>query len=194
MVTATVVATSHVSREAISLVLSRVAIVLVTTIMMSRVVISLCQQGGYQPRQQGGYQSRSQQGGYGNNRGGYGRPQGGGYGNNRGGGYGRPQQGGYGNNRGGYGRPQGGGYRNNRGGARQHTPGYDPNAKYSMKKRIEYKEENMSPTEPLRLNKFLANAGVCSRREADEFIQAGLVTVNGEVTPSWVPRSFVPMR
>ena len=30
-------------------------------------------------------------------------------------------------------------------------------------------------TEPLRLNKFLANAGVCSRREADEFIQAGLV-------------------
>ena len=107
--------------------------------------------GGYQPRQQGGYQSRSQQGGYGNNRGGYGRPQGGGYGNNRGGGF------------------------------RQHTPGYDPNAKYSMKKRIEYKEENIDPTEPLRLNKFLANAGVCSRREADEFIQAGLVTVNGEV-------------
>ena len=31
------------------------------------------------------------------------------------------------------------------------------------------------------MNKFLANAGVCSRREADEFIQAGLVTVNGEV-------------
>ena len=124
------------------------------------------QQGGYQPRQQGGYQSRSQQGGYGNNRGGYGRPQ----------------QGGYGNNRGGYGRPQGGGYGNNRGGGfRQHTPGYDPNAKYSMKKRIEYKEENIDPTEPLRLNKFLANAGVCSRREADEFIQAGLVTVNGEV-------------
>ena len=137
--------------------------------------------GGYQPRQQGGYQSRSQQSGYGNNRGGYGRPQGGGYGNNRGG-YGRPQQGGYGNNRGGYGRPQGGGYGNNRGGGfRQHTPGYDPNAKYSMKKRIEYKEENIDPTEPLRLNKFLANAGVCSRREADEFIQAGLVTVNGEV-------------
>ena len=125
--------------------------------------------GGYQPRQQGGYQSRPQQGGY--------RPR---YNNNdEQGGY---QQGGYGNNRGGYGRPQGGGYGNNRGGGfRQHTPGYDPNAKYSMKKRIEYKEENIDPTEPLRLNKFLANAGVCSRREADEFIQAGLVTVNGEV-------------
>ncbi len=131
--------------------------------------------GGYQPRQQGGYNGRPQHGGYNS------RPQHGGYNSNRGG-YGRPQQGGYNSNRGGYGRPQGGGYGNKRGGGfRQHTPGYDPNAKYSMKKRIEYKEENIDPTEPLRLNKFLANAGVCSRREADEFIQAGLVTVNGEV-------------
>ena len=131
--------------------------------------------GGYQPRQQGGYNGRPQHGGYNS------RPQHGGYNSNRGG-YGRPQQGGYNSNRGGYGRPQGGGYGNKRGGGfRQHTPGYDPNAKYSMKKRIEYKEENIDPTEPLRLNKFLANAGVCSRREADEFIQAGLVTVNGQV-------------
>ena len=132
--------------------------------------------GGYQPRQQGGYNGRPQHGGYNS------RPQHGGYNSNRGGGYGRPQQGGYNSNRGGYGRPKGGGYGNKRGGGfRQHTPGYDPNAKYSMKKRIEYKEENIDPTEPLRLNKFLANAGVCSRREADEFIQAGLVTVNGQV-------------
>ena len=58
---------------------------------------------------------------------------------------------------------------------------YDPNAKYSQKKRIEYKEQNYDPNEPVRLNKFLANAGVCSRREADEFIQAGVVTVNGQV-------------
>lgn len=145
--------------------------------------------GGYQPRRQGGYQSRPQQGGYrpryNNNdeQGGYQPRQQGGYQPRQQGGYqSRSQQGGYGNNRGGYGRPQGGGYGNNRGGGfRQHTPGYDPNAKYSMKKRIEYKEENIDPTEPLRLNKFLANAGVCSRREADEFIQAGLVTVNGEV-------------
>ena len=122
------------------------------------------QQGGYQPRQQGGYQQR----------GGYGQRQQGGY--QQRGGYG--QQGGY-QQRGGYG--QQGGY--NQGGyqQRQRTPGYDPNAKYSMKKRIEYKEENYDPNEPLRLNKFLANAGICSRREADEFIQAGVVTVNGEV-------------
>ena len=153
------------------------------------------QQGGYQPRQQGGYQPR-QQGGY--NRGGYqqrqqsyrprynqdGEQQQGGYqsrqqgGYQQRGGYGQRQQGGY-QQRGGYG--QQGGY--NQGGyqQRQRTPGYDPNAKYSMKKRIEYKEENYDPNEPLRLNKFLANAGICSRREADEFIQAGVVTVNGEV-------------
>lgn len=33
----------------------------------------------------------------------------------------------------------------------------------------------------IRLNKFLSNAGVCSRREADVLIQTGVVTVNGEV-------------
>ena len=137
-------------------------------------------QGGYQQRPQGGYGSqngygRSQgQGGYGQ-QGGYGRPQQGGYGRPQQGGYGRPQQGGYGRpQQGGYGRPQQGGYR-------RHTPGYDPNAKYSLKKRIEYKEENYDPNEPIRLNKYLANAGVCSRREADEYIQAGVVTVNGNV-------------
>ena len=47
-------------------------------------------------------------------------------------------------------------------------------------KQIKYKE-NADPNAPIRLNKYLANAGVCSRREADEFIQAGVVKVNGEV-------------
>ncbi len=32
-----------------------------------------------------------------------------------------------------------------------------------------------------RLNKFIANAGICSRREADEMIKVGVITVNGEV-------------
>ena len=139
------------------------------------------QRGGYRPRNnsyEGGYQSR--QGGYQPRQSGYGqRPQGGGYGQ-------RPQ-GGYQQRQGGYGRPQQGGYGKPYGsapykkGPRQHTADYDPNAKYSMKKRIEYKEVNYDPNEPLRLNKFLANAGICSRREADEFIQAGVVTVNGQV-------------
>ena len=35
--------------------------------------------------------------------------------------------------------------------------------------------------EEVRLNKFIANSGICSRREADNFILAGVVTVNGEV-------------
>ncbi|MEP3838070.1 MAG: pseudouridine synthase [Algibacter sp.] len=33
----------------------------------------------------------------------------------------------------------------------------------------------------IRLNKFIANSGICSRREADEHIAIGLVTVNGKV-------------
>lgn len=110
-------------------------------------------EGGYQPRQQGGYQQ---------NRGGY-APRGG-------------QQGGF--------RPrfqgQGGG---NAYGVRpqQRRGNYDPHAKYSQKKRFEYKEENYDPTVPMRLNKFLANAGVCSRRDADKYIEAGVVSVNGQV-------------
>ena len=71
---------------------------------------------------------------------------------------------------GGYGRPQ-----------RPRTADYNPNAKYSKKKQIEYKEQFVDSNEPIRLNKFLANAGVCSRREADEFITAGVVSVNGQV-------------
>lgn len=35
-------------------------------------------------------------------------------------------------------------------------------------------------SEDIRLNKYLANAGICSRREADVFIQTGLVKVNGQ--------------
>ena len=151
------------------------------------------QSHGYQPRQ-GGYQQRPyNNGGY--NRGGY--QQRGGYNN---GGYNNrgyqqqnngeqegnfEQQGGYQPRQGGY--QQRGGYNNNRGGYQQrgayrpHTADYNPNAKYSMKKQIEYKEYLEDPDAPIRLNKFLANAGVCSRREADQFIQAGVVSVNGQV-------------
>ena len=54
-------------------------------------------------------------------------------------------------------------------------------ALYSKKKRVEYQEKYEDPTKPIRLNKFLANAGICSRREADDFILAGVITVNGMV-------------
>lgn len=55
---------------------------------------------------------------------------------------------------------------------------------YSQKKQFEYREKYEDPTKPIRLNKYLANAGICSRREADDFIQAGVITVNGEVVDS----------
>lgn len=114
-------------------------------------------EGGYQPRprynREGGYQSRES---YQQREGGYqSRPH-----------YNR--EGGYQQREGGYNR-------------RPRTAGYNPHAKYSMKKQIEYKERHYDPDEPIRLNKYLANAGVCSRREADDFIQAGVVKVNGEI-------------
>lgn len=64
---------------------------------------------------------------------------------------------------------------------KRRTDDYDPNAKYSKKKQFEYRQNFVDPTKPIRLNKFLANAGICSRREADEYIQAGVISVNGEV-------------
>ncbi len=52
---------------------------------------------------------------------------------------------------------------------------------YSQRKQQQYRPRFEDPEKEIRLNKFLANAGICSRREADDFIQAGVVTVNGEV-------------
>ena len=144
-------------------------------------------EGGYQPRQNnGGYQPRpryqqQREGGYQPNprfqqrEGGY-QPR-----QNSGGYQPRPRQ----QREGGYQpRQANGGYQQSRfnaGNRRQRTADYNPHAKYSMKKQIEYKETHVDPNEPIRLNKYLANAGVCSRREADEFITAGVVKVNGEV-------------
>ena len=139
------------------------------------------QDGGYQ--QQGGY--RQQQGGYRQQQGGY-RQQQGGY---------RQQQGGYRQQQGRY-RQQQGGYRQQQGGYRQQQGGYRPQ-QGGFKKRpqnqprqqmrfvprpqpVEYVEPIIDPTAEIRLNKFMANAGICSRREADELITKGLVKVNGE--------------
>jgi len=64
---------------------------------------------------------------------------------------------------------------------RKRDGNYDPNAKYSAKKRTEFQKSYVDLTKPVRLNKFLANAGICSRREADEYIQAGVISVNDVV-------------
>ncbi|MBR6167270.1 MAG: rRNA pseudouridine synthase [Paludibacteraceae bacterium] len=53
------------------------------------------------------------------------------------------------------------------------------NGLYSARKQQTYREQHEDMTKPVRLNKYLANAGICSRREADDFIQAGVITVNG---------------
>ena len=43
------------------------------------------------------------------------------------------------------------------------------------------KYEPAAQTGEMRLNRFIAQSGICSRREADDFILAGVVTVNGKV-------------
>lgn len=159
----------------------------------------------YQGRASRPYQSASNRNEGGHQRpGNYQRPEGRTYGNN-----GRPRPEGYQPNRNadsqrpgryqrqdengnqrqnGYQRQGGNGYQRQNGQyaqggkpRRQRTADYNPHAKYSQKKQIEYKETHFDPEEPIRLNKYLANAGVCSRREADDFIQAGVVRVNGVV-------------
>ncbi len=163
-------------------------------------------QGGYQQRQ-GGYQNR--QGGYNrydNNQGGY-RPRPNFHYNNdntpaegaaapvaegaenntyqENAGYQPRQQRPY-NNQGGYQQRQGG-YQNRQGGYnrqnRQQGGAFPRQGKSftPRPKRIDYEMPVPDPNEQIRLNKFMANAGLCSRREADEFIQKGMVKVNGVV-------------
>ncbi len=137
------------------------------------------EQGGYRPRYNGGYQQNGErpQGGYRPRyQGGYnqdGAQQQGGFRPRYNGGYqqnGERPQGGYQQN----GRPQG-----------QFRPRPQRNAGvYSERKRQTYQQQYEDPTKPIRLNKYLANAGICSRREADDFIQAGVISVNGVVVDS----------
>ncbi len=140
-------------------------------------------QNGYQPRQ-GGYQ---RQDGYQPRQGGYQRQDGyqphqGGY--QRQDGY-QPRQGGYRQNgyqprQGGYQRPDGYQYRQ---GGYQQRPGFLKPIKKNFiarPKQIDYVID-IDPNEELRLNKYMANAGICSRREADEYITKGLIKVNGNV-------------
>lgn len=162
--------------------------------------------GNERRTQSDGYHSerRSYNSGYGENRqGNYNDSRRGNYGENRQGSYGENRQGSYGgSNDGGVRKrrprvgersqsPQrvaGGNYGNRSWGNQPaNGPGRPMKPINTVKKKkkkpfkqIKYKE-NADPNAPIRLNKYLANAGVCSRREADEFIQAGVVKVNGEI-------------
>ena len=126
-----------------------------------------------QPRQQGGYQPRQQQGGYQQRQqGGYQPRQQGGYQQLQQGGYQQRQQQRNNQNRNGF-NNQHQNWKNNHNGQ---------NKNYSQKPRqIDYILEDIDPNAEIRLNKYMANAGICSRREADEYITGGKVKVNGEV-------------
>ena len=60
-------------------------------------------------------------------------------------------------------------------------------AKHSFSSKRDEKPRNYPKYNPnkvtgeVRLNRFISQSGVCSRREADDFILAGVVTVNGQV-------------
>jgi 23S rRNA pseudouridine2605 synthase len=69
----------------------------------------------------------------------------------------------------------------------------DEGERSSSRRRIEKRERPSTPStskkfeaeapvqaDKIRLNKFIANSGVCSRREADELITMGLISVNGK--------------
>lgn len=64
-----------------------------------------------------------------------------------------------------------------------------PGGKTSGRKKAPWKRGDESPPrkvrpdtdEPIRLNRYIAQSGLCSRRNADALIEAGEVTVNGEV-------------
>lgn len=52
---------------------------------------------------------------------------------------------------------------------------------YEKPRPIKYSKDFIDLNQPMRLNKFLANSNICSRREADEFIASGVVSVNGQI-------------
>ena len=75
-------------------------------------------------------------------------------------------------------------------GKRKRISGTAPSSSFGAKRKDPFskpapKKDHIPYIEPeegiLRLNKYIANAGICSRREADNYIQAGLITVNGTV-------------
>jgi 23S rRNA pseudouridine2605 synthase len=51
----------------------------------------------------------------------------------------------------------------------------------SKPKKVIRRGEKSADSDSIRLNKYISNSGVCSRREADKLIEAGVVSVNGKV-------------
>ena len=73
-----------------------------------------------------------------------------------------------------------------RSGGKKTSKGYSPDSKKATpNKNTPNKDTGKSSPNTygggVRINKYLANAGVCSRREADKFVEAGVVSINGKV-------------
>jgi ribosomal 50S subunit-recycling heat shock protein len=62
-----------------------------------------------------------------------------------------------------------------------YRPDYIPAPRREYRKSTSSKPTLESKDGKIRLNKFISNAGICSRREADDLIQSGAVKVNGEI-------------
>ncbi len=150
--------------------------------------------GDRRPYGEGRSNFSSREGGYGHREGGYGDRKPRQYGD-------RPQRPYNSEGRGGYGEHRSAGPRKPMGGQGRPKPGFKKpgrkpnftrestegiNRMISRRPVVNGSESTEAPypmpiQDTVRLNKFIANSGVCSRREADTLIQAGVVTVNGQV-------------
>jgi len=52
---------------------------------------------------------------------------------------------------------------------------------YEHKKKPSARHKDKEETDEIRLNRYIANAGICSRREADDLISSGQISVNGKI-------------
>lgn len=61
------------------------------------------------------------------------------------------------------------------------TKKWDSPAREAFKRPIKKKATNPIHSDLIRLNQYIAHAGICSRRKADDFISAGLISINGKI-------------
>ena len=62
----------------------------------------------------------------------------------------------------------------------KNNQGKNDSKRNNLKKNATDFKEKISNGEPMRLNKFLSDAGVCSRRQADRYVEQGRILVDGE--------------
>lgn len=73
---------------------------------------------------------------------------------------------------------------------RDRKPGIRKKENVREKPEVRSLETETRPSKGVRLNKFIANAGICSRREADKLIESGVVSINGQVVTTLGVRVF----